>query len=55
MPTLEEVIKHRAEQAGKDRRMLESMANTLRNGGRFEFSGKEMADLLDKIREDYPS
>ncbi len=50
---LAKVIAETKDQADKDSLMLKDMANSLRNGSEFLFSKSNMADMLDRLREDH--
>ena len=40
-------------QAQQEKVMLESMAESLRSGSNFSFDPYDMADLLDRLREEH--
>ena len=50
-----ELLREIRQQAETDAAMLESMASSFRGNLDFSFNGKDMADLLDRIREEHYS
>ena len=50
---MEKLMREIQEQHRQDKVMLESMSAALRSGMQFSFNNNDMADLLDRLREEH--